>query len=82
MDDVQHPSILGGALLAQERYGEAEALLLAGYDGMRERAETIGRASWPKMIEAIERLVELHDATGRPDESARWRAEPERARLR
>ena len=52
---------------------------LARY-GMDKRAETITRASWPKMLEAIERLVELYDLRGRPDESARWRAELERAR--
>src|SRR5207249_1243687 len=34
-------SLLGGALLGQKRYADAEPLLLAGYEGMKERAAKI-----------------------------------------
>ena len=41
LDDVQHRSMLGGALLGQKKYAEAEPLLLAGYEGMKARADKI-----------------------------------------
>ena len=34
-------SMLGGALLGQKKYAEAEPLLLAGYEGTKQREATI-----------------------------------------
>jgi hypothetical protein len=34
-------STLGGALLGQQKYADAEPLLLKGYDGMKARENTI-----------------------------------------
>ena len=34
-------SMLGGALLGQKKYADAEPLLLAGYDGMKQRRQSI-----------------------------------------
>ena len=34
-------SLLGGAQLGQKKYADAEPLLLAGYDGMKQREKTI-----------------------------------------
>ncbi len=34
-------SLLGGALLGQKKYAEAEPLLLKGYEGMKQREKTI-----------------------------------------
>jgi serine/threonine protein kinase/tetratricopeptide (TPR) repeat protein len=65
-------SLLGGALLGQERYAEAEPLLLEGYEGLKARTKV---TEGDRLPEAIDRLVELCTATGRPDEAARWRAE-------
>jgi tetratricopeptide (TPR) repeat protein len=68
-------SMLGEALVGLKRFGEAERLLVAGYEGIRARREKI-----PKEIrgiresEAAERLVALYDAWQKPDEAARWRA--------
>jgi len=34
-------SMLGGALLGQKNYADAEPLLLAGYEGMKQQEKTI-----------------------------------------
>ncbi len=38
-------SMLGGLLLGQKKYEEAEPLLLAGYEGMKERENSDSAAS-------------------------------------
>jgi tetratricopeptide (TPR) repeat protein len=63
-------SMLGGSLTGQKKYDEAEPLLLAGYEGMKQRAGTYR----PRLTEAIERLVQLYDAWGQPEKAAEWRA--------
>jgi serine/threonine protein kinase/tetratricopeptide (TPR) repeat protein len=73
-------SMLGGALLGQKKFAEAEPLLRAGYAGMKERAKTIPPPGQPRLLEAVERLVQLYEATDCKDEAARWRNE--RAALR
>jgi hypothetical protein len=66
-------SMLGGALVGQKKYAEAEPLLLAGYEGMKQREAWMPPHVRQRLIEALERLVEIHDATGKRDEAARWR---------
>jgi hypothetical protein len=70
-------SLLGGALLGQNKYADAEPLLLAGYDGMKQREKTIPARSQNRLTEALERLVQLYEATGKPDGTAKWRKELE-----
>ena len=60
-------SLLGGSLFAQKKYAEAEPLLLAGYQGMKEREDKIARDSKVRVKEALHRLVQLYDETGRAD---------------
>jgi tetratricopeptide (TPR) repeat protein len=67
-------SQLGGSLLGQKKYAEAEPLLLAGYEGMRERAATIPPPGRIRLPEALERVVQLYNDWGKPDEAAQWRA--------
>jgi tetratricopeptide (TPR) repeat protein len=64
---------LGGALLGQKNYDEAEPLLLAGYQGMQERDATIPPPGKPRLTEALERLVQLYEAWEKPDQAATWR---------
>jgi hypothetical protein len=66
-------SMLGGALLGQKKYAEAEPLLLQGYDGMKQREATIPPAGKARLPEAAERLVALYAATGKKDQAAEWR---------
>ncbi len=70
-------SLLGGALLGQSKYAEAEPLLLAGHAGMKQREKTIPEQGKIRLREAVERLVQLYEATGKTDEAAKWRKELE-----
>jgi tetratricopeptide (TPR) repeat protein len=69
-------SMLGAALLGQKKDAEAEPLLVSGYEGMRQREATIPQGN-DRMTEALERLVQLYEATDKPNEAARWRKELE-----
>jgi tetratricopeptide (TPR) repeat protein/tRNA A-37 threonylcarbamoyl transferase component Bud32 len=68
-------ALLGGALLGQKKYAEAEPLLVHGYQGMKQRVAKIPPASKNRLTEALTRLVQLHEATGKSDEAAKWRKE-------
>jgi tetratricopeptide (TPR) repeat protein len=66
-------SRLGSTLLAQQRYAEAEPLLLAGYDGLKQREDRIP-ADRKRLLEgAVQQLVQLYQATAQPDKSAEWK---------
>ena len=71
-------SQLGGALLGQKKYAEAEPLLLRGYEGLSRRKSAIPPEARDRLPEAIDRLVELYEATGRPDDAKKWKAERSR----
>jgi hypothetical protein len=70
-------SMLGGALLGQEQYADAEPLLVQGYEGMKSRESKIPARSRGFLTNALERLVRLYDARGMPDDAAKWRKELE-----
>jgi serine/threonine protein kinase len=64
-------TLLGGSLLAQKRYAEAEPWLLAGYEGMKERKNKVsGGDRYVK--DALQRLVQLCEATGQAEKAAEW----------
>jgi hypothetical protein len=67
-------SQLGGALLGQGRYAEAEPLVVSGYEGMKARAATIPPVARPRLTEAALRLVRLYEAWGKPEQAAAWKA--------
>src|SRR5260370_1132542 len=73
-------SSLGGALLGQKKYADAEPLLLAGYEGMKEREKTIPPQGKDRLTQAIERLVQLCEAMGKKDDAANWRKELDAAK--
>jgi serine/threonine-protein kinase len=62
-------AVLGRALLAQKRYPEAEASLLAAYRGFR--------ATWPNGVSFTSwtrrQLIALYEAWGRPERAAQFR---------
>jgi tetratricopeptide (TPR) repeat protein len=70
-------SVLGAALLGQEKYAEAEPLLLRGYEGMKQREDKIPAQHRSRLTKALERLVQLYNAWNKPDEAAKWRRELE-----
>src|SRR5262249_23631503 len=66
-------SMLGASLLGQQKYAEAEPLLLAGYEGMKQRADKIPANGKVHLNEALERLAQLYEAWGKADKAAEWR---------
>jgi tetratricopeptide (TPR) repeat protein len=66
-------SMLGGALLGQKKCAEAEPLLLSGYEGLKQRQDTIPADGTVRLKEALQRLVQLYEDTGRPDQAAEWK---------
>jgi len=67
-------SLLGGSLLGQKNYKEAEPLLLSGYEGMKQREGKIPGAGKVRLEEALERLVHLYEASGKTEQAGEWRA--------
>ena len=70
---------VGYALLGQKKHADAEPLLLAGYEGMKEREAKMTALDKVRLAEALERLVVLYEATGDKDKAAAWRAQWEAA---
>ena len=68
-------SMLGHSLLGQKKYQDAEPLLKEGYEGMKQREKTMPPPALPRLTEALERLVQLYDATGNAAEAERYRKE-------
>jgi serine/threonine protein kinase len=68
-------ALLGGAMLDQKKYAEAEPLLLKGYEGMKQREKTIPKGGASRLPEAVDRLIELYTATNQPDALKQWQAE-------
>ncbi len=68
-------SMLGGALLGQKRYADAEPLLLKGYEGMKKSGEddpAAGQHPHPRGPRPAHRPVHRHEQAGRRQ---KWQAE-------
>lgn len=59
-------SLLGQALACQKRFGEAEPLLLSGYDGLRKNADKMPVIQQVQVKEAGDRVAQLHAAWKKP----------------
>ncbi|MGA2500706.1 MAG: tetratricopeptide repeat protein, partial [Tepidisphaeraceae bacterium] len=57
-------SMLGGALSDQKKYAEAEPLLLAGYQGLKQRESKLPPPGKVRLAEALERLITLYESRG------------------
>ena len=79
-------SALGACLLGRKKYAEAEPFLLAAVEGMKaDQAKRPGEYKpgsflQQRQTEALGWLVEVYDATGKPDKAAEWRKELEAVR--
>jgi tetratricopeptide (TPR) repeat protein len=60
-------SLLGGALLGQKKYAEAEPLLVKGYEGMKAREKTIPKEAATSLPKALGRLIELYTVLEKPE---------------
>ena len=65
-------SLLGAALSGQQKYTEAEPLLLEGYQGMLERKDRIAVPELYHLDRAREWLGQLYRAWGKPGKAAAW----------
>jgi eukaryotic-like serine/threonine-protein kinase len=79
-DTFDASSMLGGSLLGQKKYTEAEPLLLSGYEGMKQREALIPVADGIRRKDAILRrkeaalrFVQLYQATGQSEKAAEWK---------
>ena len=69
LDRPSTPSRARRGALDQRKYAEAEPLLLSGYEGMKQREDTIPPQDKPRLTRALERLVRLYEAWGKQDEA-------------
>src|SRR5262249_23717053 len=65
-------AMLGATLLGKRKFDEAEPLLISGYEGMRERENNI-RERNKVLAEILQNIVQLFEATSRPEEASDWR---------
>jgi len=66
-------ALLGASLAGQERYLEAEPLLVSGVQGMMQREATIP-PTFRRMVEwAGSSIVQLYQSWGKPEKAAEWR---------
>ena len=67
-------SQLGGALLGQGRYAEAEPLIVPGYEGVKRREAKIAVPEKFRLREAAERVVRLYEDWGKTEQATAWKA--------
>jgi hypothetical protein len=70
--------MVGQALCGEGKFSEAEPLLLAGYQGLKQRRDSIPFAVEKQMRNALESLAKLCEATNRHEQADRWRKELDR----
>src|SRR5262249_42507475 len=73
-------SLLGAALVGQQKEADAEPLLAQGYAGMKKHQAKIPKDHTHYLTEALERLVRLYDARRNQAEADRVRKEREAAK--
>src|SRR5262249_7026261 len=66
-------SMLGGALIAQHRYSDAETLAISAYQGLAQRWAAIPWESRSVLDGAVQRIIELYRSWGKLPEAAEWR---------
>jgi tetratricopeptide (TPR) repeat protein len=72
-------SLLGECLVNQGKFVEAEPILIAGFEGLLAREETIWDVLRPiRMTNSAQRLVTLYEKWDKPKEAAKWRKELKR----
>jgi serine/threonine-protein kinase len=66
-------SYLGASLSGQQKYDEAEPLLLSGYQGMIAQLQQIDSLNQRAPEIALERLIQLYKWWDKPDEAQKWK---------
>src|SRR5262249_652864 len=57
------------------QYSEAEPRLLDPYARLKRHKDKMPATSRARVTEALNRLIQLYDGWGRPDQAAKWREE-------
>ncbi len=57
---------------AEQVFTEAETLLIAGYEGMKQREAKIPAYYKDRLTTSLERLIELCEAWGKPEQASPW----------
>jgi hypothetical protein len=66
-------SMLGGSLLAQGRYAEAEPMVVHGYEGIKAREATVPAVARSRILEAALRVVRLYEGSGKTAQASAWK---------
>lgn len=67
-------SLLGGSLLGQKKFAEAEPMIITGYEGIKARVGKGPPGSEYRLAEAAERVHQLYEAWGKKDKDVEWEA--------
>jgi hypothetical protein len=62
---------------AETLFAEAEPLLVEGYEGMQQREATIAARHKEKLSTGLQRVTELYDAWGKPEQESEWKKKME-----
>lgn len=73
-------SVLGGCLVGQGKLTDAEPLLVAGYEGLKQRKERIPENAGPWILQSLHRLLNLYEILNRPEKASHYQAEINQAR--
>jgi serine/threonine protein kinase/TolA-binding protein len=65
-------TLLGNALVAQNKYAEAEPLLLSGCTGLRQRVDALPTQSCDQLLFPYQNLAELYRRWGQPGRAVEW----------
>jgi tetratricopeptide (TPR) repeat protein len=66
-------SMLGASLAGQQKYAEAETLLISGYQGMLRRETTIPAYYRVELEQASKWIVQLYRDWGKSEQAVEWR---------
>ena len=66
-------SLLGGCLLGQKKYAEAEPLLIRGFEGLKAREAKIPNRVKPDLAVVTEWIIHLYESRDGPETAAAWR---------
>lgn len=73
-------STLGQTLQGLKKYEEAEPLLTQGYEGLKQHKDELPEPRIRVIPETLQSLIELYEATNKPEEAAKWRTELEKTK--
>jgi serine/threonine-protein kinase len=68
-------SVIGGALLGQQKIAEAEPFLVQGYSGLKEREATKNPGFDHWIVQAAERLIRYYEMTNQSEKARQVREE-------